>query len=263
MNSEVTTSHDRKAATELLIDPQFPRAAAYDPIWQYDNAMGPNPLWLVEALSEHMDLRPGMRVLDLGCGKAATSIFLAKEFGVSVVAADLWIRPGPNWERIREAGVPDLVMPVHAEAHDLKFAPEYFDLIVSVDSYHYFGTDDLYLGYLVDFLRPQGQLGIVVPSVNNELDGFVPEHLADAWDWDFASFHSPLWWRNHWAKLGKVDVEHAAPVPDGWRHWLRWEQYGAVAADERWRAQCAGWARNLEADNGRNLGFATVVARKT
>ena len=35
-------------------------------------------------------LEPGMRVLDLGCGKGLSSIFLAKEFGVQVWAADLW-----------------------------------------------------------------------------------------------------------------------------------------------------------------------------
>ena len=90
----------------------------------------------------------------------------------------------------------------------------------------------------------------------------MPAHLSDAWDWDFHSFHSPEWWRNHWAKLGKVEVEHADLLPEGWRHWLRWEQLGSVIADEKWREQCAGWARNLEADAGRTLGFARVVARK-
>ena len=29
-----------------------------------------------------MELEPGMRVLDMGCGKAISSIFLAKEFDV-------------------------------------------------------------------------------------------------------------------------------------------------------------------------------------
>ena len=32
-----------------------------------------------------------MKILDLGCGKGLTSIFLAKEFGVQVYATDLWI----------------------------------------------------------------------------------------------------------------------------------------------------------------------------
>ena len=38
-----------------------------------------------------MPIEPGMKVLDLGCGKAMSSIFLAREFRVSVWATDLWI----------------------------------------------------------------------------------------------------------------------------------------------------------------------------
>ena len=36
-----------------------------------------------------MDLKPGMRVLDLSCGKAISSIFLEKEFVLQVWAAGL------------------------------------------------------------------------------------------------------------------------------------------------------------------------------
>jgi cyclopropane fatty-acyl-phospholipid synthase-like methyltransferase len=46
---------------------------------------------LTEALSQVMTLEPGMRVLDMGCGRAVSSIFLAKEFGLQVWATDLWI----------------------------------------------------------------------------------------------------------------------------------------------------------------------------
>jgi cyclopropane fatty-acyl-phospholipid synthase-like methyltransferase len=88
---------------------RYPRAARYDPGWVIDNAMGPNVLWLTEALCQVMPLEPGMRVLDLGCGKALSSIFLAKEYDVQVWATDLWIAATDNWARIREAGVGDRV----------------------------------------------------------------------------------------------------------------------------------------------------------
>src|SRR5690606_41328511 len=86
--------------------PRFPRAAGYDPRWVVENQMGPNPLWLVEWLWPAVDLPPGSRVLDLGCGKALTSIFLAREYGVRVVAADLWVPPGDNWRRIQIGRAP-------------------------------------------------------------------------------------------------------------------------------------------------------------
>jgi cyclopropane fatty-acyl-phospholipid synthase-like methyltransferase len=38
-----------------------------------------------------------------------------------------------------------LVFPVSVEAHSLPFAAGFFDAIVSVDSFHYYGTDIRYL----------------------------------------------------------------------------------------------------------------------
>jgi SAM-dependent methyltransferase len=35
-------------------------------------------------LAEAIELRPGMRVLDLGCGRAMSSVFLHREFGAQV-----------------------------------------------------------------------------------------------------------------------------------------------------------------------------------
>src|SRR4051812_18838773 len=138
--------------------PHYPRTNRYDPEWILRNLMGPNPLWLMESLLDHMQLEPGMRVLDLGCGRAVTSIFLAKETGATVFATALWIDAAGNWRRIREAGAEDLVVPIHAEAHALPFANSFFDAVVSVDAYHYFGTDQLYLPALAELVRPGGRI---------------------------------------------------------------------------------------------------------
>ena len=52
--------------------------------------MGPNSVRLLEEMLDRYPLERGMRVLDLGCGKGLTSLFLAKEAGVNVFATDLW-----------------------------------------------------------------------------------------------------------------------------------------------------------------------------
>ena len=140
------------------------RSNAYDPDWVIANMMGPNVMWLTESLSQVMSLKPGMRVLDMGCGKAVSSIFLAKEFGLQVWAADLWIDPNDNLERIRAFGLDDQVFPIRVEAHDIPFASDFFDAIVSMDSYHYFGADDLYLRDRFSHLvKPGGQIGPAWP----------------------------------------------------------------------------------------------------
>lgn len=244
-----------------LAKPRFPRSSAYDPMWIVENLMGPHVLWLAEYLSEALELKPGMRILDLGCGKALSSIFFAREFGVHVTAADLWIKAEDNAKRIASAGLSDRITPVHAEAHALPFAAESFDAIVSLDAYHYFGTDDLYLGTALKYLRPGGRLGIVVPGVRHEIDG-PPENLKPWWEWDFCSFHSPDWWRRHWAKTGLATVETADWMEGGHALWLEWCR---VTAPLMGGARGDGAAREgdmLEADRDQLLGFVRAVARK-
>ncbi|MFB7244370.1 SAM-dependent methyltransferase [Streptomyces populi] len=253
------SSFDLTKFQDLIAVDGAPRAAAYPADWVLENQMGPNALWLVDELTAAMDLRPGMRVLDLGCGRALTSVFLAREYGVHVTAADLWIDPSENWERIRAAGVEDSVVPLRVDAHDLKFAEEYFDAVVCVDAYEYFGTDHWFLRSLLRFVRPGGQIGVVTPGTTQELDGRTPEHLAPWWDWEYNGWHTPQWWRRLWESSGKVDVDRADLLPDGAANWLAWEEAVLAADPERGSADVAAM---LRADAGRTLGFARIVARK-
>jgi cyclopropane fatty-acyl-phospholipid synthase-like methyltransferase len=104
---------------ELLARPEFPRANHYEAGWVIENQMGLNALWLTEWLCQGMNLRPGMRVLDLGCGKGLSSIFLAREYGLQVWATDLWIPATDNLQRIEQASLTDRVFPIHADARSL------------------------------------------------------------------------------------------------------------------------------------------------
>ncbi len=240
----------------------FPRASTYDLQWLFGNAMaGPPVLWLAEWLTDRMKLKSDMRVLDLGCGRATSSHFLAKEFGVTVWAADLWIKPTENHALIENAGMSSDIFPIYAEARALPFADGYFDAIVCLDAYHYFGTDDLYLGTIAKFVRRGGQLGIVVPSFLEEPQGPPPSHLA-YWDWEFASFHSLAWWQRHWEKTGLVTVDIADELPNGWRLWLEWNEMLAQHGPDKLHRIVLPETEMLRVDNGRTFSLTRVVARK-
>src|SRR6202521_5547085 len=159
-----------------LVSERFPRSSKYHPDWVVASVSGgANALWITEWLTEVLDLRPGMRVLDLGCGRAMSSIFLHREFGVQVWATDLWISASENIQRIRDAGVEDGVFPIHADARSLPFAAEFFDAIVGIDSFPYCGgTEDLYLNYLARFVKPGGLVGIAGAGVMRDIEGAVP-----------------------------------------------------------------------------------------
>src|SRR5580698_1126363 len=164
-------------ADQRFTSDRFPRSSAYNPEWIIASASsGANTLWTTEWLAEAMVLRPGMRVLDLGCGRAMSSIFLHREFGVQVWAVDLWFNPSENLQRIRDAGVENGVFPIHANARSLPFAAEFFDAIVSIDSFYYYGTDDLYLNYLARFVKPGGPVAIAGAGLVREITGTVPDH---------------------------------------------------------------------------------------
>jgi cyclopropane fatty-acyl-phospholipid synthase-like methyltransferase len=239
---------------ERLTSARFPRASRYHPDWVLAGVSGgANPLWLAEWLCEAMELRPGMRVLDLGCGRALSSIFLHRELGVRVWATDLWFGASENLRRTRDAGVEDGVFPLHADARSLPFAEGFFDAIVSVDSFYYYGTDDLYLAYLLRFVRPGGQLGIAGAGLTREPEA-VPEALREWWTPDVWCLHSAAWWRRHWERSGLVDVEVADTLPDGWRLWLEWQRF--VAPDN------LPEIRALEADAGATLGYVRAVSRR-
>jgi cyclopropane fatty-acyl-phospholipid synthase-like methyltransferase len=242
---------------QKLVSKRYPRSGKYSARWLVDNAMGPNPIWSAEALAEVMPLRAGMRVLDMGCGTALTSIFLAREFDVQVWATDLWVKPSENMFRIAEQGVADRVFPVYAEARSLPFAENFFDAVVSFDSYHYYGTDDLYIGYYSRFVKPGGRIGIIVPGLATEQDSLPPPHIAQYWNWDFCAFHSPMWWRQHLEKSGRVVVEVADRLQDGWRDWLQWNE----ACDQD-RGKAGREAEMLRRDAGTLLGFTRVLARR-
>ena len=243
-----------------LHHPRYPRSNGYDARWVVDNQMGPNALWLMEALTEGMRLETGMHVLDLGCGRAMTSVFLAREFGVRVTAADLWIPAEENQVRIEEAGVADLVTAVHAEAHQLPL--QRFDAILSVDAYHYFGTNDLYLGEMTLRLVEGGRLGIAVPCVTREVDAGPPPALEPFWDWEFCSFHTMEWWRRHWEKTGLVRVERAEMVQDTAADWLRFGRASLPFAPESFAEMAARDVEMLEVDGGRLLGLGLVTATR-
>jgi predicted nicotinamide N-methyase len=89
---------------DRFVSSQFPRSSGYHPEWVIAGVSGgANVLRLTEWLASALDLRPGMRVLDLGCGRALSSIFLHREFGVQVWATDLWFSATENLQRIRDA----------------------------------------------------------------------------------------------------------------------------------------------------------------
>jgi cyclopropane fatty-acyl-phospholipid synthase-like methyltransferase len=248
---------DIQVLNEKMKLKQFPLSSKYDIGWLAENEMGPCSTWLVEYLFETMEIRKGMRILDLGCGKAMSSIFIAKEYGAHVWATDLWINATENLSRIKEINIDDLVFPINAEAHSLPYAEGYFDAIISVDAYHYFGTDEMYLPYIVKFLKPNGKIGIVVPGVNHEWTKLDIDRIGGLWEPYNYTHHTPDWWRELWNRSECVNVDVAENMPDGYKIWLHWDK----TLKEAGVIRRGGDVEMLERDGG-NFTWTKLVATK-
>jgi SAM-dependent methyltransferase len=210
---------------------KYPKTAQYDQKWIEENWMGPNPLQLLEELCGNLNLKEGMKVLDMGCGKGLTSVFLAKEFGVTVFANDLWIDPSENLKRFAAAGVSDKVFPFRAEARALPYAGEFFDAAIAIDSYQYYGADELYFPCTFSKLvKPGGQFGIVCPGLTEEFKNGYPPNMKSFWlkpsvEGELFAFHSAGWWRNLWEKTGIVNITSCYNIPapkEIWYPWAHW-----------------------------------------
>ena len=142
----------------------YEKSKKYDTPDLRSKIMGPNPIKLEEELLLGHQIPDHAVVCDLGSGQGLTSVFLAKEYGFTVYAADLWSDPAENQAFFDAMGVPrDRLIPVKADASALPFDRDFFDAVVSTDSYNYFGRDPRYLDdKLLPFVKPGGYVYIAI-----------------------------------------------------------------------------------------------------
>jgi cyclopropane fatty-acyl-phospholipid synthase-like methyltransferase len=185
----------------------FPQSASYSPEVIHERSIGGNVLFSTEALTNNLTLKSGMKVLDLGCGKALSSVFLAKQFGVSVWAIDNYFSSSNNYAFVMENKLDHLVYPLNCDARRLPFPNGFFDCIISVNSYMYFGTDDKYLPYVSRFLKEDGQIGVSDICFTKEISEIneVPVPLKKDFSNYWYQVHSVDWWTQKWNKTDLVN----------------------------------------------------------
>ncbi len=236
---------------------QYPRSQKYNTPSLMAKIMGPNPIKLEEELLMGCFFPQDAVVCDLGSGQGLTSVFLAKEYGVTVYAADLWSDPEANRRFFREMGLPDnKIIPVKADATDLPFEKEFFDAVVSTDSYNYFGRDPLYLDEkLLPFVKKGGRIYIAIPGMKRDCHDFLPTELLLSWTPEQLDYlHDVAYWTDMVKCCQGADVIEVAEMESNeevWDDWLKQENEYAV-----------GDRKAMEAGGGQYLNFIKIVMQK-
>ena len=240
---------------------RFGKRTDFDRNFLMENMMGPNCVRLAAEILQKVSLKPDMRVLDLGCGKGLTSIFLAREFDVQVFATDLWIEATENYGRFKDLGLEEEIIPLHADARALPFAHGYFDAVVSIDSYHYFGNTPDYLDtHLVPLLKRGGTIAVSIPGLIRDFTDGVPAVLKPFWEkWEKElqgemNIYTAEWWTRLWGRSSNITLEECFSHTchkQAWEEWLECDNPYAKEDIEM-----------MKAENGQYFNTIGLVARK-
>lgn len=219
--------------------------------------MGPNPVKLEEELLISHKIPDGATVCDLGSGQGLTSVFLAKEYGFTVYAADLWSDPSENRKFFDEMGLSkEQIIPVKADDCALPFEKEFFDAVVSTDSYNYFGRDEHYLdNRLLPFVKKDGYIYIAVPGMKKDCHDNLPKELLLSWTPEQLDYmHDTDYWTKIVSKSENseiVSVKEMESNEEVWADWLSQDNEYAV-----------GDRKSMEAGGGKYLNFISIILKK-
>lgn len=219
--------------------------------------MGPNPIKLEEELMQGHKIKKGAVVCDLGSGQGLTSVFLAKEYGFKVYASDLWSDPDENQKFFTEMGLTkDEIIAVKADAENLDFDKNFFDAVISTDSYNYFGRDEKYLDEkLLPYVKSGGYIYISIPGMKKDCHDNLPKELLLSWTPDQLEYmHDVEYWKNIVSKCTGADVIEVSEMESNdevWADWLKQDNEYAV-----------GDRKSMEAGGGKYLNFIKIVLQK-
>jgi SAM-dependent methyltransferase len=208
---------------------RYPELDSFTRDQMYEDFFGGGGLYLAARMARTMDLRTGDIVLDLGCGKGPTSVFLAKHFGVHVIAVDLDTSATFLSRKFASMDLRDRIVPLHLDVtKELPFAEDYFDAVFCMNSFNFYGGNVEFLRHLLTHVKAGGKLCIGSEVLTDEFTeeqlknppavyAFTlppPNETVNVFEGDFIKQHTPNWWRNLLENSGLLQVECCEELED-------------------------------------------------
>jgi cyclopropane-fatty-acyl-phospholipid synthase len=226
-----------------MLDPQMTYSCGY---WRGADDLATAQDHKLRLICEKLELRPGMRLLDLGCGWGSLAAYACRHYGVEVVGITVSAQQA-NWigERLSH-------LPIRVELCDYRQLPArdpgLFDRIASVGMFEHVGrrNDGSFFSTLQRLLHPEGLLllhtigsatttrrtdpwidayifpGGRLPSAQQLAAGVEDHFLIEDWENFGPDYDRTLlaWWQNFEAAWPELEHDSTAEFFRFWRYYL-------------------------------------------
>jgi cyclopropane-fatty-acyl-phospholipid synthase len=122
-----------------------------------------------QALAEHLQLKPGEHVLEIGCGWGGFAEFAAREYGVTVTGVTISDQQlAYARERMEKAGLSGRVTIISRDYRDIEGQ---FDKVASIEMFEAVGEEywPAYFGKIAEVLKPGGRAALQIITIKDEL----------------------------------------------------------------------------------------------
>src|SRR5271168_2531209 len=177
---------------------------------------------ITEKTLRRMDLRPGQRILDLGCGSGWATRMLAHLVAEGSQAAGHVVGVDISDEMIRQARASSKefqgVEFVEGSATQIPCEDNLFDRVLSVESFYYYPDQDLALAELFRVMAPQGRLFILINLYKDNPYSLqwvpklkVPVHIRSAAE------YVDLFKKHAFENVGYARIPDDSPTPENYQ----------------------------------------------
>ncbi|MFI6879339.1 class I SAM-dependent methyltransferase [Streptomyces sp. NPDC050400] len=257
---------------ELVLGPSMVYSCAY---WESpESTLESAQRDKLELISRKLDLKPGMRLLDVGCGWGSMAVHAAREHGVSVVGVTLSQEQAAfARKRVADEGLTDRVEIRVQDYRDVRDGP--YDAISSIGMAEHVGSAR-YLEYATDLyalLKPGGRLlnHQIARRPQEDESAYEVDEFIDAYVFPDGEL-APVGTTAGLLERAGFEVRDVEAIREHYaltlRHWVRnlearWKEALKLVSPGRariWRLYMAASALSFERNR---IGVNQILAVKT
>lgn len=171
----------------------------------------PGGFALTRRTAELADLKPGIKLLDVSCGRGTQSVFYAKEYGVEVVGLDLseeMIQTASD--KVKNAGVEKLVMLKLGDSQQLPFEDNFFDVAINECAVGIPDDPQKVLDEMVRVTKPGGVIAIHESTWRKKIPDAEKDEISERYG------TTPFEYEEWIAMLQKAGVHDIVTEFDEW-----------------------------------------------